>query len=112
MRAAELMGLPVYDADGELVGHVHDLRLDSSGKPGCAGYRLSALACSGKYAVGHRLGYGDEDMAGPWPLNRLFRRFAARARVVDWADVTAVTPERIEIARRRRDLRGAVEDEQ
>lgn len=111
MRAADLMGLPVYDADGELVGHVHDLCLRASGNQGGGSYQISALACSARSAVGHRLGYRDHDMAGPWPLSRLFRRWAAQDRVVDWSDVTNLAPERIDVAPRRRDLRGAVGDE-
>jgi hypothetical protein len=69
MRATQLLGCQVYDADGDLLGHVHDLRFEAS-RPS-AGHktgwncRLTGLACGRRSPVGHRLGYGTCDMAGP-----------------------------------------------
>ena len=52
MRATELLGCTVYDADGEVVGHVHDLRFEPrSGEPGWTGYRLTALACGDRVEI-------------------------------------------------------------
>jgi hypothetical protein len=111
MRATELLGCTVYDADGEVVGHVHDLRFDPlPGSTDWTGYRLTALACGDSAAVGHRLGYGHRDMAGPWPLTWIFRRRGRKARLVAWSDVTSFERPRIEISRRRGDLGSAIED--
>ena len=110
MRATDLLGLAVYDADGQLVGHVHDLRFAPPDDGGCLGYRLTALACGDRFTLGHRLGYRDDQMAGPWPMDRLFRRWAARARVVEWQDVVTVSASGIEIRRRRTDLGSALQD--
>jgi hypothetical protein len=111
MRATELLGCTVYDADGEVVGHVHDLRFEPlPGTPGWTGYRLTTLACGDRAAVGHRLGYGERDMAGPWPLTWIFRRRSRTSLLVAWSDVTSFQRPRIEIGRRRAELRSAAED--
>lgn len=108
MRATELLGCVVYDADGDVVGHVHDLRFESrAGTAGWTGYRLTTLACGDRVAVGHRLGYGERDMVGPWPLTRIFRRRGRRSLLVAWSDVTSFERPRIEIGRRRAELRSA-----
>lgn len=106
MRATELLGCTVYDADGQVVGHVHDLRLQPrAGASGWTGYRLTGLACGTAAPVGHRLGYVKRDMGGPWPLAAIFRRLARRDVLVEWADVTSVERPRIEIRRRLAELR-------
>ena len=111
MRATELLGCTVYDSDGEVVGHVHDLRFEPRpGTTGWTGYRLTALACSDRAAVGHRLGYAQRDMAGPWPLSWIFRRRGRGALLVAWSDVTSFRRPRIEIRCRRADLRSTAED--
>lgn len=89
MRAAELIGCDVYDSAGAHVGHVHDLRLEATGTPGSPEWHcyLTGLTC-GKNAIGHRLGYGTGDMAGPWPLKTLFGWRRRRGNLdIDWSDV-------------------------
>jgi PRC-barrel domain protein len=87
MRATDLIGCVVRDSDGVHLGHVHDLRFESAGKPGGAWHcRLTGFSC-GRTSVGHRLGYGTGDMAGPWPISALFTRWKARRLEIDWSDV-------------------------
>ena len=113
MRATDLLGAVVYDSDGVPVGTVRDLRLTAGGRPvpdsGRPAYRLSTLEC-GPVGVAHRLGYGHRPMSGPWPLTVLLRMLVRRSVLVDWADVTGVHGNRIDISRRRTELRAAVRD--
>lgn len=105
MRATELLGCTVYDEDGEVVGHVHDLRFEPlPGERDWTGYRLTGLACGDQAALGHRLGYGHRDMAGPWPLTWFFARRGRKSLLVAWSDVTSFERPRIEIRRRRAEL--------
>jgi hypothetical protein len=107
MRATQLLGCQVYDADGDLLGHVHDLRFEASspstGHKTGWNCRLTGLACGRRSPVGHRLGYGTGDMAGPWPLSAIFRRRRQRSLEINWSDVANLDRPRIELKRRRRD---------
>jgi sporulation protein YlmC with PRC-barrel domain len=105
MKATELIGCDVYDVHGQHLGHVHDLRFESEGTPGNPGWRcvLTGLAC-GKISIGHRLGYGTGDMAGPWPLNIIFGRRRRRSLEIDWDNVDAVDRPRITLRISRSDL--------
>lgn len=107
MRAAELIGCHVYDAAGEPLGTVHDLHFSvhtqADGNRAC---RLDALECGG-LGLGHRLGYGEGAMRGPWPFPQLFRRLARRSLVIPWSEVTAVRRPRIDISAQRDQLKPA-----
>ena len=109
MKAVELIGCQVYDVTGEPVGTVHDLhfRLDSraDGSQACV---LDALECGG-IGLGHRLGYGEGSMRGPWPFPSLFRRLARDSVAVPWAHVTAFRRPRIDIGVARNQLESARE---
>lgn len=109
MRAADLLGCVVHDAAGEVLGHVHDLRLEARPTPGSANtddvtYRVTGLEC-GSAAVFHRLGYGHGDMAGPWPLHAWFHRARRKSLLVEWRDIVRFERPDIYIARRRDELR-------
>lgn len=108
MRAAQLIGLRVVDRDGQRVGNVHDLRFRHDRTASSLSYRLDALAC-GDVGVGHRLGYGQAEMAGPWPLDRLFTAVARRSTLVMWADVLRIEDGEVHIRRQRAELRSVVE---
>jgi hypothetical protein len=88
MRATDLLGCDVYAADGEHLGHIHDLRFETTGRLGTSTWRcrLTGFAC-GKTSLGHRLGYGTGDMAGPWPLSAIFARRGRRSLEINWSDV-------------------------
>jgi hypothetical protein len=113
MRATELLGATVYDSDGRAVGAVRDLRLAVGGEAvpdsGRPAYRLAALEC-GPVGVAHRLGYGRRPLNGPWPLTVLVRALIRHSVLVDWADVVSVRGNRIDIRRRRDELRSSVRD--
>jgi hypothetical protein len=101
MRATELLGCEVYDANGDLIGHVHDLRFEARAPSGRAkiGWqcRLTGIACGKRAPLGHRFGYGTADMAGPWPLSVIFRRRRQRSLEIDWTDVTRFERPRIHL---------------
>jgi hypothetical protein len=105
MRAAELIGCQVYDADGQPIGTVHDLHFTVRVWPGGGrDCELDALECGG-IGLGHRLGYGEGDMRGPWPFPVLFRRLARRSLTVPWSAVTSYDRPRIDISVPRGQLR-------
>jgi hypothetical protein len=107
MRATELLGCDVYDSDGEHLGHVHDLRFEASGRPGPSWHcRLTGFSC-GPSSIGHRLGYGGGDMAGPWPISAMFTRWTARRREIDWTDVVSFHRPRIVLQITRAQIDGA-----
>jgi hypothetical protein len=107
VRAAELIGCHVYDADGQDLGVVHDLHFRVRTRPaGGQVCELDILECGG-IGLGHRLGYGEGDMRGPWPFPALFRRLARNSLAVPWGQVTAYQRPRIEIAARRDQLKPA-----
>jgi hypothetical protein len=107
MRAAELIGCHVYDAEGQHIGAVHDLHFTVlAGPGGSRDCELSALECGG-IGLGHRLGYGEGDMRGPWPFPALFRRLARQSLEVPWSAVTSCNRPRIDIAVPRSQLRPA-----
>jgi hypothetical protein len=98
---AELIGCAVYDADGEPLGKVHDLRFAAGGH---GAYQLTALECGG-VGLAHRLGYAGRDLAGPWPLTVLLRRLVRHSLVIPWSAVERVEDRRVDIGLRRADLR-------
>jgi hypothetical protein len=102
MRATDLIGCAVLDTDGQLIGHVHDLRFETTGSNE-TGWRcrLTGFACGKRAPLGHRLGYGTGDMAGPWPLSVVFGRIRQRSIEIDWADVTRFDRPRLHVSGRR-----------
>jgi hypothetical protein len=112
MRAVDLLGATVYDVDGQAVGTVHDLHFEAGGRavPGSGrpAYRLTALEC-GPVGLAHRLGYGHQKLAGPWPMPALLRQLARRSLLVNWSDIARINGSRIDLTVRRADLRALVE---
>jgi sporulation protein YlmC with PRC-barrel domain len=107
MRTSELIGCAVYDAEGQPVGTVHDLHFRvRAGPDGGQACQLDALECGG-IGFGHRLGYGEHAMRGPWPFPQLFRYLARHSLAVPWSAVTSVDRPRIVISARRDELRRA-----
>lgn len=106
MRATELLGCHVYDADGERLGTVHDLSFELTwSRDGRATCRLTGLECGDFATLGHRFGYGRGDMAGPWPLKSLLTRRRERGPLeIEWSDVAAFDAPRIDLKRTRREL--------
>jgi hypothetical protein len=116
VKAIDLIGRPVYDTDGQLVGTVNDLvftvddGLRAPEDAGSTAYRLAALEC-GPIGLGHRLGYSRHRMAGPWPLPALFRLLARRSVLVEWSEITRRDDGTIHLGARRADLPAADGDD-
>ncbi len=92
LRASSLLGRHVVDADGRMLGRVHDLRLRRDGpiQPGFGhALRLDALLV-GRTSVANRLGFDLPTLEGPWPLHVLGRRAARHTRAVPWDAVVSI----------------------
>lgn len=99
MRYTDLAGAAVYTSDGERVGTVRDAGFEQWRlADGRTEFRLSVLECGDRQAIGHRFGYGKGNMAGPWPLDRLFARARQRLSIViPWRDIADATAGRIDL---------------
>jgi hypothetical protein len=107
VRTSELIGCQVYDTTGQHVGTVHDLHFRLQPRPdGSQACQLDALECGG-IGFGHRLGYGEHAMRGPWPFPQLFRYLARRSLAIAWTEITAISDRRISISSRRDQLQPA-----
>jgi uncharacterized protein YrrD len=106
MLATDLIGADVYDAAGKRVGRVHDLSFEMSGGDGVpVRLRLTGIDVGDAVAVGHRLGFGTSDMAGPWPLSAIFTRRRARSRRhLPWGEVARTEDGRVMLRRRDEQL--------
>lgn len=111
MRYTDLVGATVYASDGERIGKVHDVGFQRCRlADGRTEFRLISLECSDSLAIGHRFGFGTGDMAGPWPLDRIFGVLRRRSvRIVAWGHVARTRPGRIDLRRTRTDLEEAEE---
>jgi PRC-barrel domain len=107
MRTSELIGSQVYDAAGQAIGTVHDLHFRVQTRPdGSRTCQLDALEC-GDIGFGHRLGYGEHAMRGPWPFPQIFRYLARHSLAVPWSEITSIDGRRIGISARRDQLQPA-----
>lgn len=107
MRTSELIGSQVYDAAGQAIGTVHDLHFRVQTRPdGSRTCQLDALEC-GDIGFGHRLGYGEHAMRGPWPFPQIFRYLARHSLAVPWSEITSIDGRRIDISARRDQLQPA-----
>jgi hypothetical protein len=83
LRAGALLGRPVRDRSGTLLGRVADLETtrDADGRE-----RLVALVVTGG-RWGRLLGYERDEVVGPWVLERFARLVLRREmRRVPWGD--------------------------
>lgn len=107
LRLSSLFGRTVTDADGVVIGHVHDVRLRRDGPiiPNFGpALRVDQLLV-GRASLAYRLGLNRADITGPWPLNVFGRRARRRVRVVPWDGVHEVG-EALQTSRRVDELRG------
>jgi sporulation protein YlmC with PRC-barrel domain len=84
LRVGALLGQPVHDRDGRLLGRVADLvtEADADGREQIT----QILVTKGPW--GRLLGYEDNQPTGPWLLDRLARAIFRRdAQRVDWSEV-------------------------
>jgi hypothetical protein len=99
MRLGDLLGSPVRDDAGELVGDVQDVRLVQDG-PYVDGFghglRVEGIV-TGRGGLAMRLGFARAGVKGPWPLTPIFRRFERRARFYRWEEVESWDDEGIRL---------------
>ena len=99
MRASDILGLVVRDADGQEVGQVHDIRLvrdaPIQGTFGL-GYRVTGLVV-GAAGIGVRLGFDRGAVRGPWILKRLFAWLHSDSRFVPWEQIDALADDELRL---------------
>ena len=90
MRAGDLIGADVLDAEGAGIGVVTDLRCVRDGpvRGALATLRVDALIVSRRH-TGSLLGYDRREQQGPWLIRLLVRRLHRHLRVVPWSAVAA-----------------------
>src|SRR5205807_6185086 len=104
---SDLRRSEVYDADGRHLGSVYDVRMVQDGPlllPFGHAFRVTGLAV-GRPSVATRLGYHRGGISGPWLLRVIFTRIERRSRYVPWTDVVSWDGARVQISKRRDDLR-------
>src|SRR3954447_5338417 len=97
MTVNELLPCDVVDPSGQVVGHVHDVTLVRRDEGATPVYEIRYLLFL-PGSIGVRLGYGDGEMHGPWPIANVMRRIAgSRSRAVEWSHVTDISGGRVHI---------------
>ena len=92
MRISDLLDERVYDAAGNSVGKVHDVRLvqDARSREGDDdAFRVDALLV-GHVGAATRLGFVRTGQRGPWLLRVLMTRRERRAEEIPWSDIERV----------------------
>jgi sporulation protein YlmC with PRC-barrel domain len=85
----DLLGSHVLTAEGTDIGQVREVSILQDG-PVIAGVQAAMRVDSllvGPRSLGLRLGYGTDEVHGPWLLAALFRRSERRVRTVPYTDV-------------------------
>jgi sporulation protein YlmC with PRC-barrel domain len=111
VRLSELLGLEVVDADGEVVGTVHDVVLVQDGPvlgSWGAALRLEALLV-GTGSLGTRLGVRRPHVNRPWIVAVWFAR--RKRYVVPWEEVVERDEAGVTLRCRREDLKDIVDPE-
>ena len=100
MRASELLGASVVDADGRRIGVVTGLDCTSDGpRHGpLAAPRLRGLRVI-PHGWGSALGYQQRRQVGPWLIRRTVEWMQRRGRIVSWDDVADVVDGEIRLRR-------------
>jgi sporulation protein YlmC with PRC-barrel domain len=92
MKASDLIGLDVHDADGQHLGVVTDLRCVQDGpvRGSMRAPRVAALIVSRRH-TGSLLGYDRRRQQGPWPIRTIVQRLHRHAVLIPWASVATST---------------------
>jgi len=91
MILGDLLGTPVYDDAGALLGRVADARFVVDGAPRqlMAGARLLGLVVS-PYSASSFLGYERTALSQPWPLPAMLRWRHRGSFLVLWEDIAMI----------------------
>jgi sporulation protein YlmC with PRC-barrel domain len=106
MRASDLVGARVRDADGADLGTVSDIRLVQDGPvlgTWGAAFRVVGLVVAPP-RTGSFLGYERGPVNGPWLVAKVVRWLHRDGVFVPWDDVESVADRVVRVARRRADL--------
>lgn len=89
MRASDLIGLAVYDDDGQRLGVVTDLRCVQDGplRGAMQAPRVAEMIVSGRH-TGSLLGYDRRNQQGPWLIRAIVQRMHRHAVLVPWESPT------------------------
>jgi hypothetical protein len=88
MRASDLIGGEVVDADGTPVGVITDLRCVQDGplRGTQALLRVDSVLISAHH-TGSLLGYDRNKQQGPWLIRTIVRLLHRKMQVIKWADI-------------------------
>jgi sporulation protein YlmC with PRC-barrel domain len=105
MKASDLLGHPVFDAQGADLGVVTDLRCVQDGplRGSMAAPRVRQLIVSPR-RVGSLLGYDRRDQQGPWLIRLIVRRLHRRLIFIPW-EAVQLGSDRITLTLNATDLR-------
>jgi hypothetical protein len=96
---SDLLGAQIVDAGGTTIGRVYDVRLVQNGPPigpfGAA-LRVEALLI-GATAIGARLGFGRNDVRGPWPVRVAFDALHRGIQVPTWEQIASIEEGKIRL---------------
>lgn len=98
MRLSDLLRLRAFDAAGEPLDHVRDVRFECRD-----GDWVASDLVVGRGALAERLGFVHGAVERPLLLARLMRRLGRHARVVPWDRVASIG-ERVDVDARRDEL--------
>ena len=98
MILGDLLGTPVFDADGARLGRVADARFTLDGGPHqlLADARLLGLVVS-PHSASSFLGYERSGVAQPWPLPQLLRWRHRGSFLVLWEDIGMVSAKSVRL---------------
>jgi hypothetical protein len=105
-RLSELLHSTVFDAAGEELGSVDDVRLVQDGPllDGVeAALRIEGLVV-GRGSISVRLGFHRQKVTGPWLLAKIFGALERRAAFVPWGEVDRWEGDRVVLRGRASDL--------
>jgi hypothetical protein len=93
MRASDLIGREVVDAEGQPVGVITDLRCVQDGplRGTQASLRVDSVLVS-RHHTGKLLGYDRREQQGPWLIRLIVRRLHRHMRVIPWRDIADEGP--------------------
>lgn len=98
MILSDLLGLPVFDAEGRRLGRVIDARFVLAGTPSALlpGAQLHALLVS-PHSSSSFLGYERSGVTAPWPIGALLSWRHRGSFFVAWEDIAMVAEDAIHL---------------